>query len=92
MGLMARDSGGSLVAAQYRLSYVMYAPCEDTEDMYMAEVPVLPGCRAWGETPELALEYIESVAQAFIDSYEEREKPLRLEIASVGEVVVAIED
>ncbi len=39
----------------YRLSYVMYAPCEGTEDMYMAEVPALPGCRAWGKPlpPEL---------------------------------------
>lgn len=64
------------MSKQIQLSYVMYAPCEDTEDMYMAEVPALPGCRAWGETPELALEYIESVAQAFIDSYREHGDPL----------------
>lgn len=75
---------------QYRLSYVMYAPCEDTEDMYMAEIPALPGCRAWGETPELVLEYLESVAAAFIDSYGERGKPLPPEIAASGELVVAV--
>ncbi len=34
------------MSKQIQLSYVMYAPCEDTEDMYMAEVPALPDCRA----------------------------------------------
>lgn len=72
------------MSKQIELYYIMYAPCEDTEDMYMAEVPALPGCRAWGETPELALEYIESVAQAFIESYEERGKPLPPDIFRAG--------
>ena len=78
------------MSKQFRLSYVMYAPCEDTEDMYMAEVPALPGCRAWGETPELALDYLESVAEGFIESYRERGKPLPPEVARSGEFVVAV--
>ena len=56
---------------QYRLPYRMMEPSEDTEDMYMAEVPALPGCRAWGETPEDALDSLRSVAAQFIASYEE---------------------
>ena len=55
---------------QYRLPYTLLDPCEDTEDMYLAEVPVLPGCRAWGETAEEALLNLESVAAAFIESYQ----------------------
>ena len=75
---------------QYRLAYTMRGPSEDTEDMYLAEVPVLPGCRAWGETPELALDYLESVAEAFIASYLERDKPLPAEIIATGEFVVSV--
>lgn len=54
---------------QYRLPVIMYEPSEDTEYKYMAEVPVLPGCRAWGDTPAKALEYLQSVATEFIESY-----------------------
>ena len=35
----------------YRLAFVMHEPCYDTEDKYLAEIPALPGCRAWGDTP-----------------------------------------
>ena len=74
----------------YRLSYVMYAPCEDTEDMYMAEIPALRGCRAWGETPELALDYLESVAEIFVESHLKDGDPLPPGIASVGELELAV--
>ncbi len=73
----------------YRLPYILHEPSEETEDMYMGEVPLLPGCRAWGETPELALEYLESVAEGFILSYKKRGKPLPLEITRTGEIVVS---
>lgn len=75
---------------QYRLAYTMRGPSEDTEDMYLAEVPALPGCRAWGETPELALEYLESVAEGFIASYRKRGKPLPSEIIESGELMVTL--
>ena len=53
----------------YKLRYVMHDPSEDTEDKYLAEIPDLPGCRAWGDTPEDALDILQSVASAFIESY-----------------------
>ena len=53
----------------YRLAFVMHEPCYDTEDKYLAEIPALPGCRAWGDTPAEAVEYLRSVAAAFIESY-----------------------
>ena len=75
---------------QYRLAYTMSGPSEDTEDMYMAEAPALPGCRAWGETPEEALEILESLAAIFIESYLEDGDPLPPEIVGVGELLVAV--
>ena len=53
----------------YRLPVVLYEPSEDTENKYMAEVPILPGCRAWGDTPAQVLQNLQSVASAFIESY-----------------------
>ena len=53
----------------YKLSLVIHQPSEETEDKYMAEVPALPGCRAWGDTPTEVMENLQSVAAGFIDSY-----------------------
>jgi predicted RNase H-like HicB family nuclease len=60
----------------YRVPVIVRAPCEETEDKYLAEVPVLPGCRAWGDTPAEALSFVQGVAAAFIESYRDREDPL----------------
>ena len=58
---------------RYKLPYVMYDPSESTEDdKYMAEIPALPGCRAWGDTPAETLYILQGVAGAFIQSYLER--------------------
>ena len=77
---------------QYKLAYVMYEPSEDMNDKYVAEIPALPGCRAWGDTPEDALYILEGVAQAFIDSYLEHGDPLPLGVVAApmasGEVTV----
>ena len=61
----------------YRLDYVLYSPELSTEpDQYMAEIPALPGCRAWGDTPEDTIDALQSVAGAFIDLYEEQGEEL----------------
>ena len=52
----------------YNLSCVIYGPEQSTEpDKYMAEIPALPGCRAWGDTPSETIEILESLAPAFIE-------------------------
>ncbi len=66
----------------YKLSYVMHDPCEKTEDKYLAEIPALPGCRAWGDTPAEALDILQSMACAFIESYSDHGDELPREVAS----------
>ena len=62
---------------RYKLSYVMYDPSESTEDdKYMAEIPALPGCRVWGDTPAETLHILQGVAEAFIQSYLNRRNEL----------------
>src|SRR4030043_454809 len=56
---------------QYKLPVIMHRPSEETENKYMAEVPILTGCRAWGDTPAEALENLRSVATEFIKSFKE---------------------
>ena len=75
---------------QYKLPYVLRAPSDETEDMYLAEVPILPGCRAWGATAEEAVFNLEGVAADFIASCEEHGDELAAAIAGAGELVVAV--
>jgi predicted RNase H-like HicB family nuclease len=84
----------------YRLPLVLHEPGGNNEDIYMAEIPALPGCRAWGDTAAAALENLQSVATAFIESYISRGDPLPAEIEAaafettesqiLGEVSVAV--
>ena len=62
--------------AIYRVPVTIKSPSADTEGKYLAEVPALPGCRAWGDTMDDALSYIQSVTAAFIDTYRDRGEPL----------------
>ena len=71
----------------YRLTLVLHEPSEDTENKYMAESPALPGCRAWGETAAEALENVQNVATAFIESYKSRGDPLPGELDAAAEDV-----
>ncbi|MBI2917878.1 MAG: type II toxin-antitoxin system HicB family antitoxin [Chloroflexi bacterium] len=64
----------------YKLPVVLYEPSEDTGNKYLAGVPALPGCRAWGDSAVQALEYVQSVATAFLESYRERGDPLPPEV------------
>ncbi|MCI0785162.1 MAG: type II toxin-antitoxin system HicB family antitoxin [Chloroflexi bacterium] len=72
----------------YRLPLVLHEPSEDTEDKYLAEVPDLPGCRAWGDNAAEALENLQSLAAAFIESYRDRGDTLPQQVvAAVSETV-----
>lgn len=68
----------------YRLPLVMHEPGDEGENKYMAEVPSLPGCRAWGDTAAEALENLQSVATAFIESYRDRGDALPPEVEAAS--------
>ena len=68
----------------YRLPIVMQEPSDETENKYLAEIPALPGCRAWGDTSAEALEILQSLAAAFIESYRDRGDPLPPQVESVA--------
>ena len=40
----------------HQLDHVLHEPTEDHGWMYWAEIPALPGCAAWGDTPEQTLD------------------------------------
>ncbi|RJQ37271.1 MAG: type II toxin-antitoxin system HicB family antitoxin [Dehalococcoidia bacterium] len=65
---------------QYRLPVIMYQPSADTENKYMAEIPLLSGCRAWGNTPDEAMENLRSVAAEFMRSFKEHGEHLPEEV------------
>ena len=64
----------------YKLPLVIYEPSEETENRYMAEVPALPGCRAWGDSPTEVMENLQSVAAGFIESHKASGDPLPPEV------------
>ena len=84
----------------YRLPFVMHEPSEGTDSKYMAETPAPPGCLAWGTTAAEALENLQGVATAFIESYRDRGDSLPPEVEAaalessgpdtISEVLVAV--
>ncbi len=66
----------------YKLHFVVHEPSYDTEDKFMAEILVLPGCRAWGDTYDDALENLQDVAAAMVESYREAGDELPAEVRS----------
>ena len=66
--------------AVYRLRYVVHDPTEETDGLYMAEIPALPGCRAWTETTEEITNILQSVAQEFLAAYRDNGENLPEEV------------
>ena len=64
----------------YQLDYILHEPDESEGWMYLAEVPTLQGCMAWGDTPEQTLDELRAVAKALIQSRQERGVPLPPEV------------
>ena len=65
----------------YQLDYILHEPEENEGWMYLAEVPALQGCMAWGDTPEETLDELRAVARALIQSRKERGERLPPEVA-----------
>ena len=58
-------------------TYIFRVEVEQDEDgRWGADIPVLPGCAAWGYTREEALEALQDTAQAFLEVMMEFDDPL----------------
>lgn len=56
-----------MLKQQYRIFVEVHDwPISTEPDKWMAEIPALPGCRAWGDTQDEALEIIADLAVDFI--------------------------
>jgi predicted RNase H-like HicB family nuclease len=83
----------------YRLSFVIADPSEESGGKFVAEIPALPGCRAWGDTAAETIEALQSVATAFLESYQSHGDELPPEVealateaspTTVSEVLIAV--
>jgi len=50
------------------VKYLIEVFWNDEDEGYIANVPDLPGCSAWGATPEDAVREIEDAQQAWIEA------------------------
>ena len=58
-------------------TYVFQVEVEQDDDgRWGAEIPILPGCAAWGYTKKEALEALQDTAQAFLEVMMEYNDPL----------------
>ena len=68
----------------YRLDYVLHEPEESEGWMYLAEIPAIQGCMAWGDTAEETLKSLLAVAQTIIQLRKENGQPLPPEVSSLS--------
>jgi predicted RNase H-like HicB family nuclease len=70
------------VAAELPKGVIVYPPSEETGNKYIAEVPLLKSCRAWGDTSEEALNKLSHMAGDYIRSVMAEIADRRSEIAA----------
>ena len=64
---------------------------QDDDGRWGAEIPLLPGCNAWGYTKEQALEALRDTARAFLEIMLEDGDPLPAEAQGAPRLSSAIE-
>ena len=62
---------------------------QDVDGRWGADIPLLPGCNAWGYTREEALEALQEVAQVFVEIMLEDGDPLPEEARIAGQISAA---
>lgn len=61
---------------EYYISLNYPVQLEKVEKGFCAFIPILRGCKAFGETPEIALRELEAVKEGFIDVFLEMGKSI----------------
>ena len=61
---------------EYYISLNYPVQIEKVDDVFCAFIPMLRGCKTFGETPEIALKELEAVKEGFFDVFLERGKSI----------------
>ena len=61
---------------KYYMSLNYPVQIEEVDEGFCAFIPVLKGCKAFGETAEIALKEVEAVKEGFFDVFFEMGKPI----------------
>ena len=61
---------------KYFMSLSYPVQIEKVDKGFCAFIPMLRGCKAFGETPEIALKELEAVKEGFFDVFLEMGKPI----------------
>jgi len=61
---------------KYYMSLIYPVQIEEVDEGFCAFIPELKGCKAFGETAEIALKELESVKEGFFDVFLEMGKPV----------------
>jgi predicted RNase H-like HicB family nuclease len=61
---------------KYYMSLIYPVHIEEVDQGFCAYIPDLKGCKAFGETAEIALRELESVKEGFFDVFLEMGKPI----------------
>jgi predicted RNase H-like HicB family nuclease len=61
---------------KYYISLIYPVQIEEVEEGFCAFIPMLKGCKAFGETAEVALKELEAVKEGFFDVFLEMGKPI----------------
>jgi len=69
-GKKTRDRKEFNQMKQYKSPVLMHEPSDEKENKYMADIPMLPGCRAWGDAPAETLIYVQSAAAKCVQEQE----------------------
>ncbi len=61
---------------EYYMSLIYPVQIEVVDEGFCAFIPMLKGCKAFGETAEVALKELEAVKEGFFDVFLEMGKPI----------------
>lgn len=64
-------------------TYIFKVELEEEEGVWQAVVPILPGCNAWGNSPQEALTAIQENARAYIETLIEENRPIPIEAREI---------
>ena len=64
-------------------TYIFKVELEEEDGVWQAVVPILPGCNAWGNSPQEALTAIQENTRAYLETLIEENRPIPIEAKQI---------